>query len=76
ATLIFFPFLSVGSAKVEIFSQLPNKIWFYFFSWYFLFCLSICRPFNQLPFLPKRDAKIAKITTTANGKADKMKAKS
>ncbi|MFW0718039.1 hypothetical protein, partial [Pedobacter sp. N23S346] len=60
ATLIFFPFLSVGSAKVEIFSQLPNKIWFYFFSWYFLFCLSICQSFNQHPLPSEAGCKDSK----------------
>jgi hypothetical protein len=46
--LDFFPFLSVGSAKVENFSQLPNKIIF-IFSFPFSFCFSIFRFFRRLP---------------------------
>ena len=64
--LIFFPSLSVGSAKVEIFSELPNKIILFFSSFFSL------QPFNMPVFktsfllFPNRDAKVMIFFTWAN----------
>ena len=55
-----FPFVSVGSAKVGIFSQLPNKIIFIFSAPLFSSNTFSTAPPGAFPSLPDR---VAKVTT-------------
>ena len=66
ATWSFFPFLSVGSAKVEIFSQLPNKINFIFSLLFFSLAFQFAGLSTSAPFLPKRDAKVMIFSNPAD----------
>ncbi|KRT16844.1 hypothetical protein ASU31_03935, partial [Pedobacter ginsenosidimutans] len=58
-------FLSVGSAKVRNFSELPNKINFIFSSSFFPFLLFQYAGFDQLSVLPIRAAKVAIFSSPA-----------
>ena len=64
--LDFFPFLSVGSAKVENFFGLPNKIIFIFFVPRFLSAFQYAAFSGGFPFLPNRAAKVAIFFFSAN----------
>jgi hypothetical protein len=61
----FLPFLSVGSAKVRIFSEIPNKINFIFLPFFSSFPLFQYAGVNQLSVLPNRAAKVAIFSSPA-----------